>query len=460
MTRVRFHKKTPTGKQEVGVTPVLGPMRSVTAGALSTTAIRLSDALPADGLPLRGIRRTCSTNPPQVVEDPVASRQKDFTGLVPDTQYSLTSTPVAENGALGPVTIVTARTAAPIVTTGPLLRRSGRHLIDTGGKVVKIGGFTSYGMPIYQEGSNYNTNYATEVFAVRNTWLANLKAEGYNLHRLSVAGSYWNQLPHLGITQTQYIDRIEAYVNSAIAIGMRTMIGDWSALVGLGGSAWKTRWAELKPFWTALVTRLGKDNPWVIYEPHNEPNTNDGGSMTNAEWLAAMKGTLDHWRTALGYKGILAIDTPSWSWTFPKGEVDALLAYDAALLGAPHACVIANHIYSNGKPAWSQDQGWWEADIYARVLEGYPVLGTEYGIFNGGWHLYNMDYQQQFFAALREKYIPGGMIGFCNFIAGTWGGGNDGNRTHYEHACVNRSPWGDLSKTTAAAAVALSGGTP
>lgn len=357
--------------------------------------------------------------------------------------------------------------ASPAPEPQQLMRTGSRLTATDGATVFPVGGYTSYGMAIYKEASDYNGNYAERVYGKRATWLANMKAEGYNVHRLSVAGNLYNGLPYVNVTQEQYLDRIKAYVDDAAALGIYTLIGDWSALVAF--NSWlPEKWTELKPFWTAMIAKLGPNNPWVMYEPHNEPNNEDvlyHGSthpaMTTDQWRDVMIGTVEHFR-AQGYWGPLVIDTPDWSWSFPKTHVDAVLARDAQLRAnasvAPgqHQIVVANHIYSNGQSSYTSTavnsagetrQQQWEANVYARIQEGYAVLGSEYGFFNGGQS--NMAWQKQFFGFVTDTYVPGGMTGYCSFLSGTWGEGNDLNRQHYQDECTSRTEWGELARVTA-----------
>lgn len=352
------------------------------------------------------------------------------------------------------------------------LRVSGASLVTdsnvAAGKVTHLAGGCAYGMPIYLEtaggtlSQNYNARYAiTRVYPKRKTWLANTKAEGANMVRLSVGGSVYNGFPMFGMTKADYVQRIVDYVEDAKAQGLRTIIGDWSAFTVFNSDV-PGRYTEVFPLASAIIDALGKDNPWVIYEPHNEPGANN---QTLDQWLTVMKGTLDHYRTTKGVMGVLMIDTTNWSHDFYTYYVDELLAYDATLRAgaavAPgkHQIVIANHHYAKDWTPGSNDRTAWEGKILQRVKEGYAIHVTESGYYDSAQPAV-ASAPMDFVNAIANTYVNDGLLGFSPFVIGVWGDGSDQNRMHFDDGAASRTDWGIRAVSAAAAAAANTAAPP
>lgn len=127
MARLKLHRQKSDGTVvELGrsdaVVVAMTAMTSVTGTSLSTSAVRIADQLPTSAAPLREIWRgrddpTGKLGGPQTIPTDVGTRSTDFTGLAPDTLYTLTTRPVDVNGNLGPATSVTVRTQKEVSTT-------------------------------------------------------------------------------------------------------------------------------------------------------------------------------------------------------------------------------------------------------------------------------------------------------------------------------------------------------
>ncbi len=151
-------------------------------------------------------------------------------------------------------------------------------------------------------------------------------------------------------------------------------------------------------------------NPMVMYEPWNEPN-----NITEAQWIATMKATDTYWRTTIGYTGPLILDTPYWSSVFTPSSADALIAFDAGLLGGSSNLMFANHRYANASTTFTgTDQVSFDANVTA-YTEKYPIVGTEYGNYNSSTPQYTWD--TQFMSYLAATSVPNGLNGA---IAFTW----------------------------------------
>jgi hypothetical protein len=117
----------------------------------------------------------------------------------------------------------------------------------------------------------------------------------------------------------------------------------------------------------------------IMYEPWNEPN-----NVSWSQWESVTKATLSYWRLTIGYRGVLFLDTPDWSWGFNPTEADAIISFDRNLIGKSNV-IFANHRYANANTTFSDGE---KAEFQANVgqyFPNYPIAGTEYGNYNNGF---------------------------------------------------------------------------
>ncbi|HLN07071.1 MAG TPA: hypothetical protein VK217_12385 [Acidimicrobiales bacterium] len=168
---------------------------------------------------------------------------------------------------------------------------------------------------------------------------------------------------------------------------------------------------EYQSQWTMMrtVAAMFRNDPYVVFEPYNEPN-----HITWAQWILIMKRTLDSWRGVLGYRGLLIIDTPQFSWGFEPAYVRRLQQYDAALLGRADL-VIANHRYPDGSLCFcGTSEASWVTTV-GQYSSRFPIVGTELGIYDGFGGV-GLEWGRSFLAYLDSTAIPHGFNGSVIFV--------------------------------------------
>jgi hypothetical protein len=79
--------------------------------------------------------------------------------------------------------------------------------------------------------------------------------------------------------------------------------------------------------------------------PYNEPYGEE--TWTWAQWVTANKDTLTYLRNTAGFKGVVALDSPSWAGAFDVASFQQVQAHDATLLGGTANVMFSNHWYPN-----------------------------------------------------------------------------------------------------------------
>ena len=175
-------------------------------------------------------------------------------------------------------------------------------------------------------------------YANRQKIVANIKSWGANEIRFQLNSPlYYSQNAAGRANQLQHMKEWRDLVTGA---GMYFHISWWDAHNKAGD--WATKYGETFGMMTDVFNTLGND-PMVVYEPFNEPH-----HVSTDQWLNAFKGTLNHFRTNLGYTGILAVDTIEWSNYYNDNVMTQLEQYDSTLKGmnGKHQIIFAKHDYA------------------------------------------------------------------------------------------------------------------
>jgi hypothetical protein len=167
-----------------------------------------------------------------------------------------------------------------------------------------------------------------------------------------------------------------------------------------------------------------------MVEPVTEPEVESW-----LDWSARTAELLKYWRATLGYRGIVIVDTPYWSWTFDPKWALRVTSTDASLLGSQSQVVFANGRYSNGSDQFfGQDKATWAADILQHVDE-FAILGSEYGWANAPYPV-SWKWNQQFFRYLAETAVPAGINGALAFV---WHWVDDNTMTENDGLTLSRA---------------------
>lgn len=304
---------------------------------------------------------------------------------------------------IGPVSSGKPTIAGHALTQGP------------GGPALKMHGVAVWGVQDYITGA-----FGASQYAARATVCHTVKAWGANVIRLRVlAASYEAQTV---MTKAQFIQQIVDWQDAAEAEGLYLCVCWWDGLDGdYSGANWATQYSNAFPMMTAVVNALGPTNPWVIYEPFNEPN-----NVTEAQWLAAMQATVAHFRS-LSYTGVLLIDTNVWSHAYNHTDMTALETTDAARagMGGQHQLIFAKHDYANEFPnpdsgfdttAWPNNNGGTSAWNFA----AHMVWESEFGNYNGSPASVHYPWSAAACDWMAAKLNDGTLCGATAFLFGAW----------------------------------------
>ncbi len=277
----------------------------------------------------------------------------------------------------------TADAGAPSGSIAPLVipaaGGAGAHLVTVGSSArLKLHGVVVWGIEDF-----VTTTFATTQHADRDAIAANIASWGGNVMRLRVLADEYIHLTLMGST-ANYLQWVKDWVAAAKAHGLYVQICWWDSLDSQNGkndANWATQYAYAFPMMqdvhTALKLADASDDPAVFYEPFNEPN-----GVTWAQWLPAMEATVSHFRTTLGYQGLLVLDTTTWSHDYDDVPMGAVESLDATLTSSGKAnLAFARHDYTNdynnvwSGPAWIGYTGGTET--------AHVMYETEFGNYNG-----------------------------------------------------------------------------
>ncbi len=241
-----------------------------------------------------------------------------------------------------------------------------------------VKGATAYLLPFYTKPDGSPDDgigpTAARNFDERSTIFARMAELGVNTLRVPVAlATYENDVYELG-GKDAYLERLEAIVADANAVGLLIIISWWDSLGA--GADWPEEASSVHGMMRDVYERF-EANTQVVYEPWNEPH-----EVTWDEWIDTTTETVELFRNDFGYRGLLIADTIDYSWGFSTKHADEILDLDGELLGGAPNIAFANHRYANLNTCFCGDElESWE-NVVGRYVDEYPIVGTEYGFFN------------------------------------------------------------------------------
>jgi hypothetical protein len=306
--------------------------------------------------------------------------------------------------------------------------------IGTSGTMLKLHGVCVWGLQ-----DNVQQFEAGE-YANRVKIVNNIKAWGANEVRFQLNSPlYYGQDAAGKANQLQHMKEWRDLVTGA---GMYFHIAWWDALNK--NADWATKYGETFGVMTDVFNTLGND-PMVVYEPFNEPH-----GVSVDQWTNAFKATINHFRTNLGYTGILALDTMEWSNFYNDGAMTQLEQYDASFKGmnGKHQIVFAKHDYAqygNPDPNQTFNIDRWFRGSTAGGSSGWDfkkhlVWETEFGN--------EVDGQQRLIWSagaatwMADKLNDGTLVGATAFLYGPWLDTNAMTTADY----VTPTQWGNSVK--------------
>ncbi|HEY2003866.1 MAG TPA: cellulase family glycosylhydrolase [Candidatus Saccharimonadia bacterium] len=229
--------------------------------------------------------------------------------------------------------------------------------------------------------------------------VAKMKATGINAVRLDYSPAFVNQ----GSNMTNYLAMMKLLATNGIYV----MPCDHS-YTGKDISGYTT--TSFPDFKTIInyAAQQGITN-YLIMNPYNEPYSSDNASS----WNTANEATLQYFRSTLGFKGVVVLDTTAWATTDNTSSFQTLMSYDATLLGGKSNVIFSNHWYPN--------YGYQTSMTLARQ---YPLVIGELGnTLNGSYSSSGASYVNTVFQAVISTAIPNGHNGVFPWIW-WWSDGN------------------------------------
>lgn len=260
---------------------------------------------------------------------------------------------------------------ARAASTDPLIRRSGNLLKRGDERFIAVG--------INQYILNREWQEPCEAFFVHRAAIYDRFVElGFNAQRIGFWAKSYAE-PDGFLSKSVQRERIRRICVEAAERGIYSLICLWDT-VGQNTEADLARSREHGfPMFEDLMKMPGiGDNPYVMFNPWCEP-----GIVAHDIWYRHFELTIRSLRS-MGYKGVIFIDTPTWSWTFREvqvsGHVDRLLALDENIC-------FANHRYPQGDLEkgyeYLGDARRKHVEEVLQYVGKYPILGSEYG-----WHAF------------------------------------------------------------------------
>lgn len=328
--------------------------------------------------------------------------------------------------ALGVVVLVRITVRTPPASTGSrpvvvqsaigqpaTLRKGGAD-----GRRLRMAGVCVWGIPDHVTGGG---GFALGQYENRARIVATAKAWGANHIRLRVLADDYNH-DRQGLSKARRLQMIKDWRDTATAAGLYFYVTWWDSLAAYAGREhWPFRYYTAFPMMTAVHRALG-DDPKVLYEPFNEPNS---FADKWPVWSRAMRGTVAHWRS-IGYTGVLVIDTPDWSHAYDDAAMTALERYDAGRpgMGGKHQLVFAKHDYASD--GWPDDSNDFDAAQWRSSTGGaeqnHLIWETEFGNYNGDPTTVHPSWSKQA-AAFFVDELDGdraSYVGVTSFVWGDW----------------------------------------
>lgn len=320
---------------------------------------------------------------------------------------------------------------APPSPVKPLVVGHALKLSD--GSTLKMAGVSVWGIQ-----DSITTTHGVAQYAARQTVVNTIKSWGANTLRLRLLASDYNSQAFM--SKAAQLTQIQNWQTTAQAAGLYLQVCWWDALDGpYSAGNWATQYSSAFPMMTDVVNALGATNPWVVYEPFNEPN-----NVSDASWLAAMKATLTTFR-GLGYTGILLIDTTGWSHAYNDASMTALEQWDAGLIGT-HQLIFCKHDYANegyANPDSGFDFAHWAVNGGSWNFNAHLVCESEFGNYNGSPSTVHNAWSSGAATWMASKVNDGTLVGAQAFLFGPWFDANAMTTSDN----VTTTTWGGYVKT-------------
>jgi hypothetical protein len=292
-------------------------------------------------------------------------------------------TPTVSSG----VTITPTVSSGAATTGAGLLSISGTSLVtSTGSRFIIKGVNLEYFRD--QGGSSIST---AEV-PIASQMIARMKSIGINAVRLDYTPAFVDQGTHMA----DYLAMMKLLASN----GMYVMPCDHSYTGKPIANYTSTSFPDFKKI-IDYATQEGITD-YLVMNPYNEPYNNDD----EQDWITANEATLQYFRTTLGFKGVVVLDTAGYATSDNTSTFQTLMSYDASLRGGKSNIVFSNHWY----PDYTYQPTLTLAKQYPLVIGeiGQTLTGSPGGA--------NPAFVTQVFQGLMSTGIPNGHNGAFPWI--------------------------------------------
>ena len=281
--------------------------------------------------------------------------------------------------------------SAPKTGSGSATTGSGTALSLNGVKVMKGNTrfiFKGVNLEYYRDPNNQG--FMSSEVPLASQIVAKMKSIGINAVRLDYRPSYVDN----GNNMANYLAMLKLLATNGIYV----LPSDHSYTNGTISGYTTTSFPDFKTI-IDYAKQQGLTN-YVIMNPYNESNGSE------SSWISAYKATLQYFRTTLGYKGIVVIDTNGWAISDNTSSFQTIMSYDASLLGGKSNIIFSNHEYPG-----------YDYQTPMSLSKTYPLLFGELGNnVSGGYSSSGEVYVNQMLAAEISTGIPNGNNGVFPWI--------------------------------------------
>jgi hypothetical protein len=306
--------------------------------------------------------------------------------------------------------------AAPAQKTSPILPILVNHQLVSGSTAskLKLRGITVWGIE-----DSSTQSFGVSEYANRQTIVNTIKSWGGNVVRLRVQASDYNDQTYM--SKLQYLQEIKDWQTATQAAGLYLQVTWWDSLNGIySGANWSYEYPQVFPMMTAVINELGAKNPYVLYEPFDEPN-----NIAESQWLGVMEATQQQFR-ADGYTGVLILDTDDYSHQYNDADMTAIENNDARLSGMDGKSQIcfAKQDYATdyANPNLWTESAWTDNDDGSSPwnFSAHCVIETEFGNYNESPSSVHSGWSASAAAGMASKINSGQLQGAEAFLFGPW----------------------------------------
>jgi endoglucanase len=335
-----------------------------------------------------------NTNPPtDSLPMKLMSTFLPASGAAASTSGTTTGTTTGPGTASATPTVSSGVTITPTVSSGAATTGAGLLSISGTSLVTSTGSrFIIKGVNLEYFRDQGGSSISTAEVPIASQMIARMKSIGINAVRLDYTPAFVDQGTHMA----DYLAMMKLLASN----GMYVMPCDHSYTGKPIANYTSTSFPDFKKI-IDYATQEGITD-YLVMNPYNEPYNNDD----EQDWITANEATLQYFRTTLGFKGVVVLDTAGYATSDNTSTFQTLMSYDASLRGGKSNIVFSNHWY----PDYTYQPTLTLAKHYPLVIGeiGQTLTGSPGGA--------NPAFVTQVFQGLMSTGIPNGHNGAFPWI--------------------------------------------